>query len=156
MIVSVTAIAGTAAPVRPAASIAREITADVTKGRAASWIRTMSGFALGQRLEAGMHRGLARRAAIGGRLMAQAGDGLVEHGGIVGVHHRLHGEHVRMPAERLHGAEDHGLAADRAVLLGPAGAGAKAAPGCDEDGGCALGIWALDSSCGRIGLRGEC
>ena len=38
-------IAGTAAPVRPAASIAREITAGVTKGRAASWIRTMSGFA---------------------------------------------------------------------------------------------------------------
>ena len=41
-----TAIAGTAAPVRPAASMARDITAGVTKGRAASWIRTMSGFAL--------------------------------------------------------------------------------------------------------------
>ena len=70
-----------------------------------------------QRLEPGMHRGLTRRAAIGRWLMAQAGDGLVEDGGVVGIHHRLHGEHVRMAAERLHGAEDHGLAADGAVLL---------------------------------------
>jgi len=44
LIVSVTAIAGIAAPVRPAASIAREISAAETKGRAASWIRTTSGF----------------------------------------------------------------------------------------------------------------
>ena len=42
--VSVTAIAGMAAPVRPAASIAREISAAETNGRAASWMRTMSGF----------------------------------------------------------------------------------------------------------------
>ena len=66
-----------------------------------------------QRLEAGMHRGLTRRAAIGGRLVAQSRDSLVEDRGVIGIHHRLHGKHVRMPAERLHGAEDHGLSADR-------------------------------------------
>ena len=71
LIVSVTGIAGTAAPVRPAASIAREITADVTKGRAASWIKTISGFCARQRLKPGMHRRLTRRAAVGRRLMAQ-------------------------------------------------------------------------------------
>ena len=46
LMVSATATAGIAAPVRPAAAIAREITADVTKGRAASWISTISGLAL--------------------------------------------------------------------------------------------------------------
>ena len=44
LMVSVTGIAGTAAPVRPAASIAREISAAETNGRAASWMRTTSGF----------------------------------------------------------------------------------------------------------------
>jgi len=44
LMVSATGIAGIAAPVRPAASIAREIRAGETNGRAASWIRTMSGF----------------------------------------------------------------------------------------------------------------
>jgi hypothetical protein len=39
-----------------------------------------------------------------------------------------------MPAERLHGTEDHGLSADLAILLGSAGTGAKPASGCDEDG----------------------
>ena len=42
--VSVTGIAGIAAPVRPAASIAREISAAETNGLAASWMRTTSGF----------------------------------------------------------------------------------------------------------------
>ena len=52
--------------------------------------------------------------------------GRIEHRDVVGVQHRLHGRHIRMPAERLHGAVDHGLAADRAVLLRSAGAGAQA------------------------------
>ena len=97
-----------------------------------------------ERLESGMHRGLARRAAIGRRRMAQAADGVVEHRGVVGIHHRLHGEHIWMAAKRLHRAEDHGLAADRAILFRSAGAGAKPAPGCDEDGCCTLGFghWA--------------
>ena len=54
-----------------------------------------------QRLEPGMHRSLTRRAAIGGRLVAQPRDSLVEDRGVIGIHHRLHGKHVRMPAERL-------------------------------------------------------
>ena len=66
--VSVTGMAGIAAPVRPAASIAREISAGDTNGRAASWIRTISGFAPGERFKSGMHRGLACRAAIRRRL----------------------------------------------------------------------------------------
>jgi hypothetical protein len=44
LMVSATGIAGIAAPVRLAASIAREMSAAETNGRAASWIRTMSGF----------------------------------------------------------------------------------------------------------------
>ena len=59
---------------------------------------------------------------------------VVEHRGVVGIEHRLHRKDLRMAAERLHGAEDHGLPADRAVLLRSAGAGAKPAPGCDKDG----------------------
>ena len=71
---------------------------------------------------------------LGRRLMAQAARGVVEHGGVVRIKHRLHGKDLRMAAERLHGAEYHRLPADRAILLGPSGAGAKAAPGCDKDG----------------------
>ena len=71
LMVSVTGIAGTAAPVRPAAAIAREISAAVTNGRAASWISTTSGLLAGERLQAGVHRGLARRAAIRRRFVAQ-------------------------------------------------------------------------------------
>ena len=44
----------------------------------------------GERLEAGMHRGLARRAAMRRRLVAQLADRLVEHRGVVGIEHRLH------------------------------------------------------------------
>jgi hypothetical protein len=40
-----------------------------------------------------------------------------------------------MGAERLHGAKDHCLPADCAILFWSARAGAKAAPGCDKDGG---------------------
>ena len=154
LIVSVTGIAGTAAPVRPAASIAREITADVTKGRAASWIRTMSGFSAGERLKAGMHRSLAGRAAIGGRLMAQSGDRFVEEGGVVGIDHRLHRKDIRMPAERLHGAEDHGLPADhRDIALGRQRrreARARLRRGWLRY----ARVWAFETqSCGRIGVE---
>ena len=38
-----------------------------------------------QRFQSGVHRGLARGAAIGGRCVAQAADGLVENRGIVGI-----------------------------------------------------------------------
>ena len=113
LIVSVTAIAGIAAPVRPAASIAREITRRRDEGPRGVVDQHDVGLRRGQRFEAGMHRGLAGRAAIGGRLMAQARDGFVEEGGVVGIDHRLHRNDIGMPAERLHGAEDHGLPADR-------------------------------------------
>lgn len=73
--------------------------------------------------------------------MAQAGNSLLEKRGIVGIHHGLDGEYIRMPGESLHRAIDHGLPADRAVLLWPARAGAQSAPGCDKDG------------CGTLGLR---
>jgi hypothetical protein len=89
----------------------------------------------GERLKPGMHLGLARCAAIGGRGMAQAGDGVVEEGDVVGIYNRLNRGDVGMAAERLHGAKDHGLPADGAILLRPAGARAEAAPGCDKDGG---------------------
>src|SRR6185437_13408327 len=81
-------------------------------------------------------------------------DRVIEDRNVIGIDHGLYREHVRVPAERLHGAEDHGLAADGAVLLGSARAGAKAAPGCDEDGGCALGFGHWTLVAGGSGLRG--
>ena len=90
--VSVTGIAGTAAPVRLAASIAREISAAVTNGRAASWIRTMSGFCARRAPQVRHARrpGASRRHWPAAR--GAAADGVVEQGGVVGVQHRLHGK----------------------------------------------------------------
>ncbi|MEY9588887.1 hypothetical protein ABIA06_001178 [Bradyrhizobium yuanmingense] len=88
---------------------------------------------LGQRFEAGEHRSLPRRAAIGRWLVPEPCDRCGEHGAVVGVHHRLHREHLSVTAEGFHGAADHGHAADLAILLRPAGAGAQSTPGCDED-----------------------
>ena len=136
---------------RPAASIAREITAGRDEGPRGVVDQDDVGLRGRQRLEAGMHRSLTRRAAIGGRLMAQARDGRVEDGGVIGIDHRLHGKDVRMPAERLHGAEDHGLPADLAILLRSTGAGAKPASGCDEDGCSALRSRHLDSNTDESG-----
>src|ERR1043166_3621843 len=81
-----------------------------------------------------MHRLLARCSAISWRRVVEGTDGFIEDGNIIGVHYRLHGRDIGMPAERPHGAEDNGLAADHAVLLRPAPSGTKAAPGGDEDG----------------------
>jgi hypothetical protein len=72
--------------------------------------------------------------------MAQTIAGGVEHRGVVGMQHRLYREHLRMPAEWLHRAVDHGLSANAAVLLRPARAGAKSAAGGDKDGGSTLGF----------------
>ncbi len=113
------------------------------------------GLLAGQRLKPGMHRGLARRTAIGRRLVAQARDGLVENRCVVGIHDRLHGKDIRVAAERFHRPEDHGLPADRTILLGASGAGAKPAPGCDEDGCCAVGSGHRHSITDESGLRGE-
>jgi hypothetical protein len=63
--------------------------------------------------------------------MAKPGAGGNEHRDVVGMQHRLHGRHMRMRAEWLHGAEDHGLPADGAVLFRSASSGAKPAAGCD-------------------------
>ena len=89
----------------------------------------------GQRRQAAAIGSLPRRAAIRGRLVAQPRACRVERRGIVGMEHGLHEEDLRMGAERLHGAEDHGLPANDAVLFGAAIAGAKPAAGCDENGG---------------------
>jgi hypothetical protein len=58
-----------------------------------------------------------------------------------------------MPAEGLHGAEDHGLSADLAILLGSPGTGAKPASGCDENGCGTLRFGHLDSNTNESGLR---
>ena len=51
----------------------------------------------------------------------------------------------------------HGLPADRPVLFGPSRAGAKSAPGCDEDGCCALRSGHLKLKYRRIGImQGRC
>ena len=89
----------------------------------------------GQRLEAGMNGGLARGAAIRRGAVVKPGDGLIEHLGVIRVQHRLDSEDVGVIAECLHGPRNHGPSADCPVLLGAAGAGAKSAPRCDNDGG---------------------
>ena len=58
---------GRRGPMRPAASTARATSAGEGKGRAASWISTMSGCVRGQRLEPGPHARLPGRAADAGR-----------------------------------------------------------------------------------------
>jgi len=65
----------------------------------------------------------------------ESGDGLIEHGKVIGIEHRLNGKYVGVLAERLHGPENHGLAADGAVLLRSAGPGTQAASGGNENGG---------------------
>ena len=72
--VSVMATAGTAAPCSFAAVMARAIRAPLKNGRAASWIRTISGAVDRQRLEPGAHGSLPRGAARNRRQhVAQAG-----------------------------------------------------------------------------------
>src|SRR5215471_15123661 len=68
---------------------------------------------------------LSGGAAIGWWLIGEAYDGIVEHLEVVGMKHRLHCRDAGMGAKRLHGAEYHGLAADRSILLRAASAGAK-------------------------------
>ena len=87
-----------------------------------------------QRFEPGMNGSLPRRAAGGRGRMVEPAHRSVEHLDVIGIHHRLHRDHVRMPAERRHGAEDHRLPTDRTVLLRSARAGAEPTAGCDEDG----------------------
>jgi len=70
--------------------------------------------------------------------MVQTGDGFIENSGVIGIHYRLHRKDIGMAAERFHRSVDHGLPADRTILLRPACAGAKPAPGRDEDGCCTL------------------
>ena len=66
--------AGTAAPPAWPAAMARAIRAPVRNGRAASWMRTMSGALPRKRLEPGAHRNLPRRAAgTGGSSLSQPG-----------------------------------------------------------------------------------
>ena len=141
LIVSVTGIAGTAAPVRPAASIAREISAGVTKGRAASWIRTMSGFWLASASSPACTEAWRVAPPFAGGSWRKPLTASLKIAVSSGLTHRLHGKDLGMAAERLHGPEDHGLAADHPVLLRSAGAGAKPAAGCDKDG------------CGTLGFR---
>ena len=87
-----------------------------------------------ERFKSGMHRALPRRSAFRGRLVAQLTDRLVEHRRVVRIDDRLHSEDPRMQAKRFHGAEDHGLPANRTVLFRSPRAGTEAAPGGDKDG----------------------
>ena len=72
LMVSVTSSAGMAAPVSPQATMARDTSSAEQNGRAASWTSTMSGARALERLEAGPHRGLPRRAARHRRQQPQA------------------------------------------------------------------------------------
>jgi hypothetical protein len=72
--------------------------------------------------------------------MTQVADRVIEHGRVVWVQDRLYGKYPGMPAKRFHRTKNHGLSADRSVLFWPARAGAKAAPGGEQDGGGPLGF----------------
>ena len=88
-----------------------------------------------ERFQSGADRRLAGCAAIGGGLVAHVADGFVEHRGIVGIDDGLHRKDLWMAAKRLHRPRNHRSAADRAVLLWPAGPGTKPAAGGDNDSG---------------------
>jgi hypothetical protein len=92
-----------------AASIAREIKAAETNGRAASWIRTTLGLLAASASRPGMNRGLAGCAANRGRLVAQLADGIIEDAGVSrDSKPAAPAEDLRMAAKWLHRAEDHG------------------------------------------------
>ena len=112
---------------------------DPVRGNTIQWTYD-DGPMAGKRFESGMYRGLARRPAARRKLVAQFADRLVEHGRVIGVQDRLHGEYLGMPAERFHRAENHRLSADRTVLFWPSRAGPKAAPGGNKNGSGALGF----------------
>jgi hypothetical protein len=67
--------------------------------------------------------------------VAEAVTGGIEDSDIVGMQYRLYSRDVGMAAEGCHGMEYDRLAADRPVLLWPAGAGAKPSSGGNENGG---------------------
>jgi len=92
----------------------------------------------GERFQSGMHGGLPGRPPGGWRMMAQRADSLTEDGGVVWIDHGLHREDSRMAAKRRHRPVDHGLAANRSILLRSPCAGTQAATGCDNDGGSPL------------------
>src|SRR5258708_18766541 len=72
-----------------------------------------------ERLKSGMYRGLARRAAIGGRLIAQTPDRIVENGGAVGVDHPPHPKKLWVTAEKLPPPRKHRLPPPPALFLWP-------------------------------------
>ena len=93
-----------------------------------------------ERFESGMHRRLPRSAAVRGRLMAQTADRGIEYRRVLGVQNRLYRKDLGMTAKWRHRAENHGLSADRPILLWSTRAGAKAAAGCDKNGCSPLGF----------------
>ena len=140
LIVSVTGMTGTAAPVM-AGSLDRARDHGRRNERPRGVVdQDDVGLRARERFKAGMHRRLPRSAAVRGRLMAQTADRGIEHRDVLGVQNRLHRKDLGMTAKRLHGPENHGLSADRPILLGSTGAGAKAAAGCDKDGCSPLGF----------------
>jgi hypothetical protein len=67
--------------------------------------------------------------------MAQAADGVLENGAIVGMDHGLHRKNFGVVAECLHRPINHRLAAERTILFWAARAGPQPTPGCDNKGG---------------------
>jgi hypothetical protein len=91
--------------------------------------------------------------------MAQTADRGIEYRRVLGVQNRLYRKDLGMTAEWRHRAENHGLSADRPILLWSTRAGAKAAAGCDKNGCSPLGFRhgvQLQAEEGEGDVRGHC
>jgi hypothetical protein len=78
---------------------------------------------------------LAGGPAIRRLAIAESGDGLIEHGKVNGIEHRLNGKYVGVLAERLHRPRNHGSSANCPVLFGASSASAQASASGNDDGG---------------------
>jgi hypothetical protein len=87
-----------------------------------------------QGIEAGAHRGLARRAAGHRRQQVEALGRLPEQVGVIGVDHRLHCTNALMASEGGKARPDHRLAQKEAILLGQISSGAQPATTCHDHG----------------------
>ena len=134
---SVTGSAGIAAPLCSAAAIARDTNSALANGRAASWMRTMSGLRALERFQAGAHRSLPGRAAE--RPAKKNIDVCRTRPAIeveiVGVNNRLYAADVGMFYEHGQRPAQHGFATDLPELLGQIAAGARSASCGHDDGG---------------------
>lgn len=115
--VSVTGMAGTAAPVRPAATIAREISADVTKGAQHRGSEPHQPVALASASSPACTDPWRVAPPFAGGWYRSPATASLKIAASSGLTTGCTAKDVGMPAERFHGPEDHGLSANHTILF---------------------------------------